>query len=223
MLWYIVAGIVLFLLLLLFIPLSLTVTLSEDGALKLCGRVLGFAVYRSPKKERPFDPRRYTPRALRRRERTEQRKLRRKQRRAARKKSKQKQSDKHDAKKSRDMSLSDTVSLIGDIASTVLHRSLKHARVRVDRLAITVATPDAAQTAILYGGVCAALTALTEVLNSFSHLRIHDAAYYGVAVDYTSERCRADVRIRFALRVHHVISIAIRTVLRAVDRMMKHK
>lgn len=223
MLWYIIAGILLFLLLLLFIPLSLTVSLSEDGVLGLCGRVLGISVYRSPKKERPFDPRRYTKRAIRRRERAEQRKLRRKQRRAARKKKPRKQAEKPDAKKSKDMSLSDTISLVGDIASTVLHRSLKHARVSVDRLAITVATPDAAQTAILYGGVCAALAALTEVLNNFSHLRIRDAARYGVAVDYTSERCRADVRIRFTLRVHHVISIAIRTVFRAVGHMMKHK
>lgn len=223
MLWYILAGILLLLLFLLFIPLSLTVSLSEDGALSLCGRVLGFAVYRSPKKKRPFKPSDYTPRAMRRRERAEQRKLRRKQTRAARKKKPEKQEATPTAHKSKDMSLGDTISLVRDIASTVLHRSLKHARVTVDRLAITVATPDAAQTAILYGGVCAALAALTEVLNNFSHLHIRDAAYYGVAVDYTSERCRADVRIRFALRVHHVISIAIRTVIRAVGHMMKHK
>lgn len=213
MLWYILAGILLLLLFLLFIPLSLTVSLSEDGALSLCGRVLGFVVYRSPKKKRPFKPSDYTSRAMRRREQT----------RAARKKKPEKQNDKPNVKKSKDMSLGDTISLVRDIASTVLHRSLKHARVRVDRLAITVATPDAAQTAILYGGVCAALAALTEVLNNFSHLHIRDAAYYGVAVDYTSERCRADVRIRFTLRVHHVINIAIRTVIRAVGHMMKHK
>lgn len=223
MLWYIIAGILLLLLLLLLVPLSLTVSLGEDSTLKLCGRVLGFAVYRSPKKERPFTPSDYTPRAMRRRERAEQRRLRRKQRRATRKGKVQKQEAKPDTKKNKDRSLSETISLVRDIASTVLHRSLKHARVTVDRLAITVATPDAAQTAILYGGVCAALAALTEILNNFSHLRIRDAARFGVAVDYTSERCRADVCIRFTLRIHHVISIAIRTVIRAVGHMMKHK
>lgn len=223
MLWYIIAGILLLLLLLLFIPLSLTVSMSEDGAIRLCGRVLGFAVYRSPKKERPFNPRHYTPRAIKRRERTEQRKLRRKQRRAAHKEKSKKQDIKPTSHGGKDMSLTETISLVRDIAATVLHRSLKHARVNVERLAITVATPDAAQTAILYGGVCAALAALTEILHNFSHLRIRDAAHFGVAVDYTSERCRADVRIRFTLRVHHVIRIAIRTVLRAVGHTMKHK
>jgi hypothetical protein len=42
-----------------------------------------------------------------------------------------------------------------------------------------------------------------------------------VAVDYTSEKSRADIRIRFRLRLHHVVSIALHTVFRAVGHMMK--
>ncbi len=223
MLWYILAGIVLFLWLLLLIPLSLTVSLGEDGAVRLRGRVLGITVYRSPKKQRPFRLSDYSPRAIRRRALAEQRKRRRAERRALRKSKKAKPSTPSTSQKGKDLPLIEAIALVRDIASTVLHRSLKHARVDVERLTITVATPDAAQTAIVYGGVCAALAALTEILHSFSHLRIRDASLYGVAADYTSEKSRADVCIHFRLRIHHVISIAVHTVFRAVGRMMKYK
>lgn len=221
MFWYILAGIAAFLCLLLLIPLSLTVSLGEDGEVRLCGRVLGITVYRSPKKERPFRISDYTPRALRRRERAKRRQQRREERRALRKGKKAKSDTATTSGKDADMPLTEKISLIRDIASAILHRSLKHARVDVERLAITVATPDAAQTAILYGGVCAALSALTEALHTFSRLHIHDETQYGVAVDYTSEKSRADIRIRFCLRLHHVINIAVHTVFRAVGRMMK--
>ena len=222
MLWYILAGIAVFLWLVMLIPLSLTVTMGEDGTLVLCGRIFGLAVYRSPKKERPFKLSRYTPRALARRRKAELRKLRRAERRSLRKSRKKKQGPEI-SKSDADVPLTEKISLIRDIASTVLHRSLKHARVDVERLAITVATPDAARTAILYGGVCAALAALTEALHAYSHLRIRDASKYGVAVDYTGDKIRTDVRIRFSLRLHHVINIAAHTVFRAAARMAKRK
>lgn len=223
MFWYILAGIVVFLWLLLIIPLSLTVSLAEDGDLRLCGRVLGFAVYRSPRKKHPFKISDYTPRAMRKRERAQLRKCRRKEQRALRKSKKTPSAGARTSRTDADMPLTEKISIIRDIASTIFHRSLKHARVDVERLVITVATPDAAQTAILYGGVCAALSALTEVLHTFSHLRIRDASQYGVAVDYTSNQSRADVRLHFRLRLHHVINIAVHTVFRAVARMMNNK
>ena len=221
MVWYILLGIAALLLVILCIPLSLTVVLDESGELRLVGRVLGFAVYRSPERERPVKPSDYTPRAIRRRERREMRRRQRALKRQQRKRAKQERAGKVASPPNKWASLTDKLSFIKELLGVILRRSLSHARVDVESLAITVATPDAAQTALLYGGVCAALAGVTEALHLFSHLRIRDAARYGVAADFTSERTRADVRIHFRLRVHHVLDIAWHTLIRTIARMLK--
>lgn len=224
MVWYILLGIVAFLLVILCIPLSLTVVLDETGALRLVGRVLGFPVYRLPKKERPVKLSDYTLRAIRRREHREERRRQRDARRAERKRKKQQakeQSKKAPKPPDKSMPLTDKLVFIKELAEVVLQRSLKHARVDVESLAITVATPDAARTAILYGSICAALAGVTEALDVFSHLRIRDPERYGVAADFTSERTRADIKLHFRLRVHHVLDIACRALVRLIARMLK--
>lgn len=223
MVWYILLGIAALLLVILCIPLSLTVSLDESGALRLVGRVLGIPVYRSPKREKPVKLSDYSPRALRRREKREQ-----KRRRKAIKKQQHKQAKSAGKAKTasapdKSASLGDKLDFIKTLAEAVLKRSLKHARVDVESLAITVATPDAARTAILYGSTCASLAGVTEALHQFTHWRIRDAARYGVAADFTSERTRADIRIHFRLRVGHVLDIARHTLFRMVGRMLKKK
>lgn len=224
MVWYILLGIVAFLFLICCVPLSLTVALDESGTLRLVGRVLGMTIYRSPKKERPVKLSDYTPRAIRRREKREERrrqkaisKAKRKQKKQESKTQKKQTPQPPDAK----MPLIDKITFIKDLAEVVLQRSLKHARVDVESLAITVATPDAARTAILYGSVCAALAGVTEVLNVCSHLRIRDSERYGVAADFAGEKTRVDIKLHFRLRVHHALDIALRALLRLVARMLK--
>ena len=149
MLWYILIGIVALVWLLLLIPLSLTVVVDEDGNRRTYGRVMGIIVYRSPKKERPVRLSDYSPRALKRKQKKEQR-ARIKEMRKQRKKSVAPKKTTSDEKPS----LIEQISLIGKLAQTVLRRSLYHARVDVERLAITVASSDAAKTALLYGATC---------------------------------------------------------------------
>ncbi len=223
MVWYILLGIAALLLVILYIPLSLTVMLDESGALRLVGRALGIAVYRSPKKERPVHLSDYTPRALRRRERREQKRRRRALKRQQRKQASRGGRDGISSPPDKRLPLTEKLGFIKDLAEVVFKRSLRYARVDVERLTVTVATPDAAQTAILYGAVCAALAGVTEALNVFSHIRIRHPEAYGVAADFTSEKTRADIRLHFRLRVHHVLSIAWHTLRRLVSRMLQKK
>lgn len=222
MIWYILAGIVALILLLLTVPLSLTVSADESGEVRLCGRVCGIAVYRSPKPERPVKLSDYTPRAIRKRERALERRRQRQERRALRKAKKHGQGQASTLKPPKaDVPLTEKLAFIKDLAEVVLRRSLKHARVYVERLTITVATPDAATTAIFYGSVCAALAALTEALDHFSHLRIRDAQAFGVTADFLGDRTRASILLHFRLRVHHVLDIGLRALARMVARMLK--
>lgn len=221
---YILAGLIALIALVLLIPLSLSVTLDEAGNIRLCGRILGIPVYRSPKGLRPVRLSDYTPRAIQRRERAAKRKQQRQMRRAQRN---AKRKSHHPVSGSQrpgnDMPLIDKISFIKELACVILKRTLGHARVDVERLAITVATPDAAQTAILYGGVCTALAALTEMLDLHSHLRIRDTEQYGVAADFTSDNTRADIRLHFRLRVCHLFDIALHALIQFVRRAFRLK
>lgn len=214
MIWYVLASLVALLLLLLTVPLTLSVRINEQGEKVLFGRIFGICVYRSPKKRKKVRLSDYSPRALRRRERKARRAL-------AKSQKKQDIRTRKPTEQKKDVPLLEQISSVADLASRILRRSLHHARVTVDSLCITVATPDAARTAVLYGAVCSALSLLTEALHSFSHLRIRDPKKYGVAVDFTSEKMRADIRLHFSLRVHHVIRIAWHTLMALMRREMK--
>ena len=216
MIWYILAGIAALVALLLLVPLSLTLSMDEAGQITLRGRVLGVPVYRSPRPSPPVKLSDYSPRAIRRRERAAARKARRAERRALRR-----SKARRGSAPPPDVPLATKLTFIKDLIGTVFKRSLKHARVDVERLAITVATPDAAQTAILYGGVCAALAALTEALHQFSHLRIRHPDAYGVAADFTSEKTRADLRIHFRFRLYHVLDVGLHALGRLIRRAVR--
>ena len=210
MIWYVLAGILALLLLLLMVPLTLSVRINEQGKTLIRGRILGICVFRSPKKKKRVRPSRYTPRAIRRRE-----------RKALRAQTKPVEKGEGRAPKHKDVPLSEQISSVASLSSLILRRSLHHARVTVDALALTVATPDAAQSAILYGAAQGALALLTDVLHEFSHLRIRHPERFGIAVDFTGEKTRADIRLRFCLRVHHVIRIACHTLTAMVKREIK--
>jgi hypothetical protein len=218
MIWYVLVTLLALLLLLLLVPLSLSVKMNEQGELKLRARVLGICVYRSPKRAKRVRLSDYSPHALRRRE----KKAERARQRALSRAQKKKATAPSTAPSSGEPLISQ-ISSVTELVSLIARRTLFHARVRVDALAITVATPDAARTALLYGAACSALAFLTEALHQFSHLHISHPEHYGIAADFSSEHSRADVRIHFRLHVHHVVRIAAHTLAALIRRNIKSK
>ena len=118
-------------------------------------------------------------------------------------------------------SLADKISFVTELAKTILSRTLSHARVKVYRLAITVASSDAAKTALLYGAVSPAVAFLLETLEQFSNLKIASDAPIGVQADFTDDHCHADLHVRFRLLVVHLIDVALRSLLQAT-RSSRH-
>lgn len=117
--------------------------------------------------------------------------------------------------------LADKIAFITDLATALLRRSLSHARVRVDRLTVTVGSSDAAKTAILCGVISPALAFLLETLEQFSHLHISQDTLVGVAPDFTSEHTRADIRLHFRLHVVHLLDIALHALIRVLRNSMR--
>ena len=98
---------------------------------------------------------------------------------------------------------------------------LSHTRVKIIRLAITVASSDAANTALLYGAVSPAVAFLLETLEQFTHLEIASDAPVGVQADFTAQQCRADVHLRFRWRVIHLLDILFRTMFHMISNQSK--
>lgn len=206
-----IAALILFLLLL---PLTLTVRVKEEGDTTLCLRLLGIPLFRIPERERPVHLRDYSKRAMERRAKKQARK-------AAKKKPKK--ADAHPQAPGKETSLSDKISFVTDVARDVLARTLSHARVKIKRLTVTVGSPDAAKTALLYGSVTPAVSFLLETLEQFSHLKIAPDARVGVQADFTAERCRVDLHLRFRLLVVHLIRITLKTLFDITSRPSKRR
>lgn len=196
----IVAGLVALIILFLSAPVSLTLIVNDRHGLLLRGRILGLSFYRYPEKEEPVRLSDYAHR-------TEGHPT-------DEKRAKEQVTPPHE-----DAPLTEKLSFAADLATSVLRRSLSMAHVFVKRLTVSVGSEDAATTAILYGTISPALAFLLEALEQFSHLHISRRAAVGVAADFTSNRIRANLHLRFRLRVFQVICIA----LHAAIKTAKHQ
>ena len=102
----------------------------------------------------------------------------------------------------------DLVKLIISMVKEVLKSFGRHARIKFCKMLLTVATSDAAKTAIAYGGVCAAVSTLAELLGQ---IKGFDKSHSSITVtpDYLSEKSCADIHIEIGVRVWHVFAFAI--------------
>ncbi len=81
-------------------------------------------------------------------------------------------------------------------------------KLEIKRLDVVVGGDDAANAAIAYGAVCAAIDALYAVGKNTKKLKISDKVF--VAVDYSGEKFRADMAIALHVRVAKLIIPALK-------------
>ena len=86
---------------------------------------------------------------------------------------------------------------------------------------VTVASDDAAKTAILYGVVSQSIAYTLEILDRVTNLSYADNSEVNVDVDFLETKPRADIRIAFSLRVWHLLDVAFRALGRFVKLKMK--
>ncbi len=213
MVLYILAGIAALLILILLIPVRATVAWQEPSGFRLRLHVAGIRVLRAPAPEKPPRLSEYSPRAMEKRRRKEERaQARREKRRQQHRGETSPRPPKDDAP------LAEKLSFLTELIRTVIERTAHHVHITVDRLMITVGSPDAAQTALLFGAISPAVAFLCETLFQYSNLRIRHMDRFGVAPDFTSDRIRADVCVRFRLQVWQLLAIALRAGLCLLKR-----
>ena len=201
------------LLLLLALLLRVKFTLEYREAVVLKWHILGLSFALFPKTEKHVHPRRYTPRAIRRRKRRAQKKRARKLRRAN--KRAKRNAKKTGGKPRVRVGLHENVILLRALAAALLRKTGKRLHLKAARVHIRVATGDAATTAVLYGAVCASLAYLLAILERTTRLT---AGPKGISVvaDYLAERPTADVRLVFSARVWELLALLFTAALAAV-------
>ena len=108
--------------------------------------------------------------------------------------------------------------MISEFLEALLDGSRKDLRIHVCRLRVAVVGNDAAQTALICGGVWAALANLLAVLDAHTKLRVSKADV-AVIPDYTGETTRTD----FDLIVSFGIIRTVRTAFSLVPIFITHR
>lgn len=211
---YIILGIAAFFTLLAL--LRITLILDAEEELTLTVKVLCFRFRLLPKRKRPPKPRHFRVKTFRRRRLKEEKRHRKKElarAAASEKKEKKAEAVKAAGQEPPKRSLKENVAFGIDLVKYVVLRVLKtfgkRLRVDIHRIDITVATGDAAKTAITFGYVCQSVAYLKELLDRYLNIRYPQKRRETVAVrvDYLAEKSTFKVHIAFHIRVWQVISL----------------
>lgn len=99
--------------------------------------------------------------------------------------------------------ISETLDFVKNIISEASPHLSKCAEIRINRLRLTAATKEAADTAILFGNFNTAVSSLILVCEKFEALYIN-ADCVGVYSDFCSDKPTLDANIELILNVKHV-------------------
>ena len=112
---------------------------------------------------------------------------------------------------------------VKDIVGAATKTFFSHLRIDLAQLHITVASDDAATTAIYYGIICDALTHLLPLLEATKGFDTPKAKDISVNVDYLAEHITADVKISLSLRVWHALDVALTIFKKTILRKVKER
>ncbi len=199
--------------------LRATVTLEYKEEVTVWLQVLWFRRRLLPAEKKEVDPRDYTPRKFRRMLKKKRKKeLKKWQKYQLKKKKKaEKKAEKKAKKKAARQgteqsseptrSLLDNLGFIKELLDDIPVRFLRHLRVKLSRIIVTVGSDDAAKTAIMYGAVSQSVAYIVEFLDHMSRLKYAPDAEVAVNADFLSEKSSADIKISFAIRAWHILDL----------------
>ena len=99
------------------------------------------------------------------------------------------------------------------LAAEAAKRLWGYVDIEVKNLDVVIATPDAADTAILYGEVCAAVNGILAYLANFKNIRTHKGRLSVRCDFYSSDSLRFDLDASLSFRLWQLALTALRAVL----------
>jgi len=137
---------------------------------------------------------------------------------AVEKQKKKEEKKKTKEKKSISAIISD-VQLFASLGVLVIQKFFKHLRIKIAKIHLIIATPDAATTAVAYGAVTQSLNILLPALESVKNFKDIEKADIFVDADFLEETPTVDIKLAFSIRIWHVFDIA----FSALGRFIKKK
>ncbi len=226
---YIVLGIAVFVTLIAL--LRVTLILDAEDTLTLTVRVLFLRFKLLPKIKRPPNLKHFRIKAFRRRRLKEEKRFRKRElARAAASKKKEKKAEAVKAagqeppKRSLKENMAFGIDLVKYVVLRVLKTFGKRLRIDIRSIDITVASGDAAKTAVTFGYVCQGVAYIKELLDRCLHVRYPEKreGTIRVRVDYLAEKSTFKVHMAFHIRVWQVFSLGI-AALKGYLSMPKHE
>lgn len=200
--------------------LRLSVRIRTDGGLTLIAGVGFIKIKLLPQREKKLKLRDYRIDRFRKRLRSEEladeKKRLKKQKKQAKKaeKAKEIESDRSDEPEAEEKTdLCELISKLTRVAKVFIVRFGKHLRIGLRKIKLSVATGDAAQTAILYGAIIGAVQNLYALLVSSGTLKTAKNSELTVEPDFLSEKPSVEIDLTFSFRLWQLFDIAIRSLI----------
>jgi len=208
---YIVLSVLLLLFIISLLPVSLSLKYRDEVSLTASVAAIKIPLY--PKKKKKVKISDYTLKK------TE------KQKKKASKKELKRQNQKYvkktNGKPKEKKTLLENLGLIRELLGAFIGGVVKHAKIKTEKIVLTVATDDAAKTALLYAAVNNAVLLIVAFLDSCKKIEKLHKSEISVNADFLAEKCSADVEISFSLRVWHLIKILFASALKYVTHKTK--
>ena len=102
----------------------------------------------------------------------------------------------------------DLITLVAELVRAVVGTFFGHLKIKIARIRLTIATGDAASTAIAYGAVTQAINVLFPILDQIKTLKTPQNKDIDIRADFCSDESEIDIKISFSLRVWHLFHVA---------------
>ena len=119
-------------------------------------------------------------------------------------------------------SILDILRLTIELAAITVKRFSKRLTIKVSRLKVTVASQDAATTAIAYGAVTQTINVLLPLLSEVKNFKMPSPKNLSVAADFVSEKPTISMKISFSLRVWHLLDIPLPALIKFFCEIPKY-
>ena len=117
----------------------------------------------------------------------------------------------------------DFLSYITDFLRHILKGFFKRLKIKVAKINITVATGDAAKTAITYGIVSQAVSYLLEILNNVTNFKRAFKSEINVLSDFIANESKMELDIKLYYRPIWAIGLLISTMIHVIKKPYKKK
>ena len=96
-----------------------------------------------------------------------------------------------------------------------------HLKIKIARIRLTIATGDAASTAIAYGAVTQAINVLFPILDQIKTLKTPQNKDIDIRADFCSDESEIEIEISFSLRVWHLFHVAFAALGKLIKYLFK--